>query len=360
MTEKASLKPQGRTTLIGSFPVSDHKEALAIVKESVPEIPLWAQLPQNPGELMVPQFAHGLPGLAYKDGNPYLDTADPGFEEDLLHFYEDYLKESEAPRVADDSRFALTPGIAPGFFTLLEALPDWPVPLFAVKGQVTGPFTLATSLTDQEGRAVFYDDRLRDVVAKSIALKARWQAEALAAAGVPVILFLDEPGLTGFGSSAFISISREDVQTLLGESLKALNDAGAYPGIHICGNADWPLVLDSDAWVASFDAYQFFEPFAAFHESLVSFLKAGKILATGIVPTLNPDDVDKETTETLAKRLLIAIGNIADLGFSRREVLDQILVTPACGTGSLNLERTKKVLDMTGRISEIIRNEILK
>jgi len=34
---------------------------------------------------------------------------------------------------------------------------------FAVKGQITGPFTFATSVVDAADRAVFYDDQLRDV-----------------------------------------------------------------------------------------------------------------------------------------------------------------------------------------------------
>ena len=77
----------------------------------------------------------------------------------------------------------------------------------AVKGQVTGPFTFCTSVSDQNDRAIFYDLQLRDVAIKLLTLKARWQVQHLSQFKRPVIIFLDEPALAGFGSSEYISVT---------------------------------------------------------------------------------------------------------------------------------------------------------
>jgi len=51
-------------------------------------------------------------------------------------------------------------------------LPEQATPQVMLKGQVTGPFTLGTNLLDQDRRCSYYDDQLRDVIVKTVALKA--------------------------------------------------------------------------------------------------------------------------------------------------------------------------------------------
>ena len=62
-----------------------------------------------------------------------------------------------------------------------------------------------------EGREVLHDDTFREVVAVHVAQKSRWQVRRLSQSGCPVIIFFDEPALAGFGSSEFISISKEAI-----------------------------------------------------------------------------------------------------------------------------------------------------
>jgi hypothetical protein len=92
-------------------------------------------------------------------------------------------------------------------------------------------------------------------------MKARWQTRQLSKSGKPVILFFDEPALTGFGSSAFISISREEVFRCFEEVFEAVHSEGGLAGVHVCANADWSLILDSSADIVSFDAYEYFDTF---------------------------------------------------------------------------------------------------
>jgi methionine synthase II (cobalamin-independent) len=225
----------------------------------------------------------------------------------------------------------------------------------ALKGQITGPLTLATGLTDQEKRAVFYDDRLLDVVVKTLAMKARWQVEKLSQWGVPAMVFIDEPGLAGFGTSAFISISREDIGRVLSEVIDAVHQAGGFAGVHVCANTDWSLILESPADILSFDAYGFFDRLSLYHDLLHSFFDQGRILAWGIVPTSYSEDINRETASNLVRKWEAQVSHLETLGIARTRILAQSLITPSCGTGSLSPGDAIKVLEMTREVSETLR-----
>ena len=249
---------------------------------------------------------------------------------------------------------------APGFYEFLRYLDSNEKQPRAIKGQVTGPFTFSTSVKDQNGRAIFYHGQLRDVSVKCIAMKAQWQANQLKRYGVPVIIFLDEPGLAGFGTSAFISVSKEDIALCLEEVIAAVHEEGALAGIHVCANTDWTLVLDSSADIVSFDAYSFFDKFILYGEQIRKFMKRGGILAWGIVPTGNISWINQESTESLFNKWLEQVQQIEKLKISQREIVAQSLITPSCGTGSLPLDHAKKVIQMTRDISIKIQKEFSK
>jgi len=50
------FQANGLATLIGSLPLADHHEALDLILEHMPEIPIWAQLPVHGREGMMVQF----------------------------------------------------------------------------------------------------------------------------------------------------------------------------------------------------------------------------------------------------------------------------------------------------------------
>ena len=190
----ANFQAKALPLLIGSLPLKDHTEALELVFEHTPEIPLWIQLPAFPQEQMIPQFMPGLPGLLRKNDKIFIDTDAENFDDQVLEFYEDYMAVIDGEKDIDDSRFVLTPETAKGFIKFLayaRSLPSLPV---AVKGQITGPITFSTGIHDQNKNAIFYNEQIRDAAVKLIALKAKWQARQLATLGCPVIVFFDEPG----------------------------------------------------------------------------------------------------------------------------------------------------------------------
>jgi methionine synthase II (cobalamin-independent) len=351
----ATFKGDGRALLIGSLPLNHHDQALDLVLQYTPEIPLWVQLPFNPEEGMMIQFLEGLPGMVRDGSRVFLDTSQPAFEEELLAFYEAYLAVTEGGASLDTTRFVLTPDRAGGFFELLDRIGAGSEAPVALKGQITGPVTLATGLADQNRRAVFYDERLLDVVVKNLALKARWQVEKLSEFGVPPIMFIDEPGLAGFGTSAFISISKKDVDRILSEVIDAIHEAGGLAGVHVCANTDWSLILDSSADILSFDAYGFFDRLVLYEASLKRFFDQGRILAWGIVPTLDGEDIERENAASLVKKWEGQAGRFEEFGIDGKRVLAQSLITPSCGTGSLSLEHAVKVLEMTREVSRMLR-----
>ncbi len=354
----AQFKPNALPAWIGSLPLTDHDEAVRLMMAYTPDIPIWIQLPRNPGEGMVAQFAPGMPGLDSSGDKLRVVTTAENFDAELLAFFEEYMAvtdDAETTPTLAESRFSLSGDIAPGFYKFMAVLDGLSQPPAAVKGQVTGPFTFATGLVDEAGRAVFYNEQLRDAAVKMIAMKARWQVAQLKKYGVPVILFLDEPALAGYGSSAFISVSRAEIDAALGEVIDAVHAEGGLAGVHVCANSEWSIILESAADIVSFDAYSFFDKFAIYADQIKPFMARGGILAWGIVPTGDVDAIEKETTDSLYNLWMESAEKLGAMGLSHDALIEQSLITPSCGTGSLSLDHAEKVIRMNREISERIR-----
>ena len=344
-----------RSLLIGSLPLEDHAAASELVFRYTPEIPMWAQLPVHDREGMMRQFLPGLPGIRSTAARTYVDTSAPDFDNEVLAFYEEFVAVTEGGADIDRTRFALGAEAAPGFAALMEQLADRSQAPVAVKGQITGPFTFCTGVHDENRQAIFYNPQLRDAAVKLLALKAVWQVRRLSDSGRPVIIFFDEPALAGFGTSEFISVSREDVAACLAEVIEAVHVAGGIAGVHICANTDWSLILESSADIVNFDAYAFFDRFILYPDLICRFISAGKILAWGIVPTGSRDDIAKETAASLSEKWYEEIASVEALGIDRRRIVSQSLITPSCGTGTLPLELAEKVLKLTREVSDRVR-----
>lgn len=353
---RTKFEPSGLPVLIGSLPLDDHDQALKLVLEHTPQIPLWVQLPSYKEEGMIAQFLSGFPGLTRDDDKDFIDTAEVDFNHKLLNFYEEYMAVKDKKADLEDSRFVLQTDTARGFFTLLEGIDTMVGPLVALKGQITGPITFGLGVTDQDHRAIFYNEQVRDAAVKLLAMKAGWQVKTLAKFGFPVIVFVDEPALAGFGSSAFISISKDEVTASLNEVIDTIHNHGGLAGVHVCANTDWSLIFGSNTDIVSFDAYSYFNKLILYPEHLKQFIESGGILAWGIVPTSSPDDIEKETTGSLVAAWQDQLKAVAEIGIEPSKILAQSLITPSCGTGSLSLDHAKKVLKLTKEVSETIRN----
>jgi len=352
----AQFTPRALPVLIGSLPLQEHAAAVELIMAHTPEIPLWPQLPVFQDEGMLRQFLPGLPGISETNGRLFINTEKDEFEAENLAFYEEYLAVAESGSLSG-SRFTLSEKEAKGFFIFLDRANRSKEALIALKGQITGPITFCTGLVDQEGRAIFYNDQLRDAAVKLLAFKARWQTRRMKAITETVLLFFDEPALAGLGSSAFITITADEIIACLTETFDAVRAEGGLVGVHVCANTEWPVIFDAGIDILSYDAYSFFDRLILYPEHLRDFLQRGGILATGIVPT-DAERIDAESVASLVTRWDQQTTQLEQLGFSRDKIIAQTLITPSCGTGSISPDHARKVLEMTRDVSAIIRSRV--
>jgi len=330
------------TTGIGSVPFTDPQETVALVLETLPQIPYWPQMVQlGYLEDMSAQAARGLPGLKVDETSRTV-AMDPDLPRDeaLARFYEIVLSGDLTP-------FAFQAQDARGFFALLEAVASQGSPSPALKGQLSGPLTFTGVVKDAAGKPILYDRELTQAVCAGLARKLAWQAEKFRELGKAPIVFLDEPFLTGFGS-AYLPISKDEVAAILTQTLEEARGAAAGPvtlGIHCCGNTDWSLLLQAPIDILSFDSHGFFESLRLYDRELSHYLTRGGWLAWGLVPTLDPAEFKKETADSLWQRFQQQVTQLSeDVHWGLKEILAQSLLTPACGTGYMSREDSRRVL----------------
>jgi hypothetical protein len=345
-------------TLVGSMPHRDRQKVIDLIIRETPEIPVWPQLAAFRAEQMMIQYLEGLPGLEIDDDSVLVRTDTPRFEEEMYKFYEEYLEIEEGSRDLLTSRFSFGDETGKTFYRFLSTMGELAPACRAVKGQIVGPFTLLSGARDQQQRALIYDERLQDVVVKHLAMKAKWQISHLKSFGRPVILFLDEPALAGFGSSAFITISWELVHKILTEVIDAVHEAGALAGIHVCANTDWSLAFQSSVDIINFDAYNYFEKFAIYKEDLFRFMKRRGIVAWGMTPTGGELISQRVTAQGLADRWLGYASTIVSPDFTIERILSHSLFTPTCGCGTLSESEAEMVAGITRELGQILKNRL--
>lgn len=351
-----NFKANGLPLLIGSLPMDNHEKATKLVLDHTPDIPLWVQLPIYKEEGMIDQFLPGLPGFAGDTEKSILDTSKPEFDEELIAYFEEYLSVSESGTDLGGSRFALSGKRGKGFFEFLKQVDETDTPFTALKGQVTGPITFGTAVKDEQDKDIFYNDQLKDAAIKKLAMNARWQAAEFSKRGAVPIIFIDEPALAGFGTSAYITITKEDVTQSIEEIIQEIHAENGLAGVHVCANTEWDMLLGSKLDIISFDAFSFFDKFILYPEMIKTYLGLGKLLAWGIVPTDKPEVIAAQTTQGLTRLLHGQMDELSDkTGIDKNTIISQAFITPSCGTGSLDLDSAKKVLKLTREVSAEFR-----
>jgi hypothetical protein len=322
------------TTGIGSIPHASAAEGAAFVLDAGLSAPFWPQLPKRGFlEQMIPQYAEGMPCVSVDLDEERTSFDASAKQDELMAFYEKFLAE-------DPDMFPLGEACAAGFHAFARALGERKSTM--AKGQVTGPITFGIGITDAKKTTLYADPELLDAAVKLLSRKAQWQIRRLKELGAEtVIMFVDEPVLSAYGSSAMLGVSDQDVCRLGGELFQAIADAGGMSGIHVCGNSDWGVIIRSGVQIVNFDAYQFGPRMALYADDVKALFERGGSVAWGIVPT--SDAIENETIDTLAPRLQECVDALCEKGFSEAEVKDRSMLTPSCGTGSLTVEQTGKV-----------------
>jgi len=342
-----------KTTHIGSLPLEDPEKAVDLILDFV-DIPAWPQLSKLQNESMLIQFNEGLPG--FEREKEIIDTTSSNFEEELIKFYELYFEIIERKNLDLLKNFSLSEDYAKGFKTFLKKIQNLNLPI--VKGQITGPFTLATSLKTETKEISIFRDDLKDLITKFLTLKALSQGLELKKFSPIVIIFLDEPGLSGFGSSSFITLSKDSILSILNEIIEILASFEIITGIHICANTSWDIILESKINIISFDSFNFYDKLIIYKNFLKNFLRdENKYLAWGVIPT-NSEILENISLEEIIRKFRSQLSDLSStLNISKEEVLRKSLFTPSCGLGSLSESLSIKALELLKNFKSFIIKE---
>ena len=349
-----NFHPNFTATGIGALPHDDPGQAVDDVLQRLTEMPYWPQLPGlSPLEDMNLQYARALAPLVAPNPERREATAFGGLdrEEALAGVYGGH-------RAGPPESFGLQDAEAAGFAPFMQAVQAAQADAFPwVKGHVTGPLTLAASVMGPDGKALLYDDEAAQALAQGLGAAAAAQAHQLAPLGRRIMIFLDEPFLSGYGS-AFTPVNRETVVGLLSAAMAEVRQRCPEPpviGVHCCGNTDWSLLVESGADVLNLDSAGYGEHLLLYPQPVKELLERGGAVAWGAAPT--SEYKGDETAEGLWADLKSLLVQLEAKGVDREMLASQALVTPACGMGSLSKEQAVAILDLTAGISRLARAE---
>lgn len=346
-----SFQAKCMATAIGSVPYTDVEAACRLVLSNLHQIPMWPQFPNiSFKENMYVQYSERMPGITIDENERrvYFDTTKDIYRE-LETVYELYMEDNV-------EAFVLGQDYANGFYRFLEILKDEPhKDVLMLKGHITGPISMGLAVADQNKKPSLYDDVLREGIVKTLSMKAKYQMSKFKEIRpeLPTLIFIDEPYLMSYGS-ALISLNRDQAINYLEEVISSID---GFTGIHCCGNTDWSLITETSVDVISFDAYGYSESISLYPKEIKSFLDRGGILAWGIVPSglPSPDQVAKETAAGLIDRLEQGMQLLVDKGIDKEQLLNQALITPNCGTGSMKPELAERTFTLSKEISALMR-----
>lgn len=335
---------------IGSLPHKSVDEAMNIVRQFYYDIPFCPQLPNlSRNENMILQYLENMPGIVYSGDSAYLDIEKDSFLEEIENLYLTFES------LENIDNYGLTYDYSKTFDKFIDLVKTLK-PKYA-KAQITGPFTLATSLTDKDGRCAYYDETLREVIIKILTLKALWQINRIknASAETTPIIFIDEPTLSQLGTSAFVTIPKTEIIGIIKELSDAIQSMGALSAIHCCGKCDWSVPMKVGMNIINFDAFLYAENMSLFTEDLDKFLKNNGKIAWGIVPTLDKEALIKTNIEEIEQKLLYAKSYLTNKGIDKDLIDNNSLISPSCGCGSLSVELAEKAIKLTKELSNKLK-----
>lgn len=311
----------GIATSIGSLPHTDPRQAAAFVLEHQPRLPAAPSLPNRSGtERMIAQAAWGISGVSVlPDGSLALDES---------------AVDPRAPLHAagiDGEPFV-------GLRAFLGAVAERRAP---IKLQLTGPVTLGIALLNLGLPA----SRAFSVAGTAVRARARSLVAAAQAAApmAPLVVFVDEPGLTAAMAPGFPLDASRTID-LVSSALATL-EHHAITGLHCCGVADWRVVLDTGPQILSLPVGAGAVEQAG---ALSGFLERGGWLAWGAVPTHGPIGA---TPERLWHHLSAEWCGLTQGGCDPVLLREQALITPECGLALHDEAQAGLVVSLTNQVA---------
>jgi hypothetical protein len=321
--------PLGAPTSVGSLPHQDRDAAIAFVLDHTPELPAAPTLPGvEPLELMIPQGLWGVPGVDVGDDGSFsvpdpnaLDPAAPLGDREL------------ADRPFTSWR---------EFLGLLGGRED------PIKLQLTGPITLGLALVDAGVPAGL----AFAVAGNAVSLRAGDLLDLAdrLAPGIDRVLVFDEPGLVG-GLRPDLPLPGEQVVDVLSGALASVEHR-CLTGVHVCGPADWRLVLQAGPGLLSLPVGADVLSSAG---ALGAYLERGGWIAWGAVPTDGPfGEKASRYWRQLSSQWCELVQSGCDPVLLRR----QALVTPVCGLALHEVRQAEFVFELCREIAERIHDQV--
>ncbi len=336
--------PKCSATCIGSLPITDPDKAIETVFNSLGDFPFWPQLPKRGAkEGMLFQF---IENFNFLEINQQSIMVRNDWNKQLEIFFERVIRK-------DLDYFAISPEYAAGLKAFLDFLKEKGSRAEFLKGQITGPFTLGSSIKAPDGNSLLFDEQLLDALVSGLALKASWQVSQFKKLGKKAIIFIDEPYLACLGSG-FTPVNRGDVLEIINKLIEAI-ELDCLIGLHCCSNTDWSLLLETDIDIISFDAFSYFERFSLYPQELKRFLARGGAIAWGIVPTTEFNE--KITAAVIVDKFKKGLNILINKGLDKGMIIKKSLITPSCGMGSLTVGTTEGVLNLLRNTSDCLRKE---
>lgn len=355
MNQYSNLKLQALA--IGSLPHNSLEDAMMLVKKDFSTVPFYPQLANiSKNEDMIVQFLEGMPSFFSDKIEKFaFDLEDENFLMALEEFFTDYEEIISGNDFSILEKYGISRQFSsafPEFINLVKATK----PEFA-KGQIVGPFTLATSLLDKNGKCAVYDETLRDIIVKLLSLKALWQIRHIKLANtntIPII-FMDEPSVSQLGTSAYLTISENDVVQMLKEISELIKANGGISAIHCCGKCDWRIPIKAGVDIINFDAFAFAQNLSVYSSEVEKFLLSGGKIAWGLVPTLDSVALENITLDDLVLKFKSSVNYLTKKGIDEKLIIDNSLITSSCGAGSLTIELAQKAMDLVFELSKTLK-----
>ena len=329
-----------------SMPHADENKACRFILETFPQTPFFPALPG-----MARMFLGGMPCLTVdrKKKTVFFDTSGDATEA-LTNFYEKYMAE-------DLDFFSMSREVARSIYAMVDYLKGKSRPdISQMQFQVYGPVSFCFLLKNENQKAIFYDETWRDVVIKTLIMKAKWQElkaqEALP--GIDTLVVWHEPSLSMVGSS-FATMNKDEIINILNECFEAMKSKNC---VHCCGNTDWSILTETHADIIHFDSYEFGQSIALFAPNFKIFIEKGGALGWGAVPVSN-EAIEKESFESLLTKLEKDMGLFIKQGIDRDQLLASSYVSPCCSTDRLTQENAEKAYRWVVQLSRGIKKRVL-
>jgi hypothetical protein len=259
--------------LLGSLPHRSPAQALEVSRRYAGVVLAWPQLPErNFREGSFVQSALSFPGLVVDSvqSRVYVDraAAEPGLDQLALAYLQDTREHGALP---SDS--------AAGLDELLRQ-PDSARGARALKGQLIGPVSLATYLTDERQRPLIYDEMFSAALSQHLRLRVAWLEARLRTYGSATIVCLDEPFLESVGMP-FMPIDWQTARERIDEVFASVAGCKA---LFAGGTVNWNEVLQTSVDLVIADAYEHGDMLVSAADAIQALLERQGGVGLGMVP----------------------------------------------------------------------------